>query len=141
LLTPLLGATARAFRDEAHARRAVTQALKRMVQPDREALLGHGLVDARAASARATSRQGGQGAVEEGRLYGRDWGFRLEDVAIQPLYLWHGARDSNVPIGMARAMAGTLAGSQATYYPDKGHFSTLLNHQPAFFAALLPSPA
>jgi hypothetical protein len=39
-----------------------------------------------------------------------------------------------------RAMAGTLAGRQATYYPDDGHLSTLLNHQPEFFAALCSPP-
>jgi len=141
LLTPLLSAAARAFRDEEHARRAVTKAMRQMVPPDREALLTHGLVDKLAASARETYCQGVRGAAYEGRLYGRDWGFRLEDLAFQPLYLWHGARDINVPIGMARGMAGKLAGCQATYYPDEGHFSTLLNHQPEFFAALFSQPA
>jgi pimeloyl-ACP methyl ester carboxylesterase len=138
LLTPLLGATARSFRDNERARKAVTKAMRSMVKPDREALLAHGLVDGLAASARETYHQGVRGAVYEGRLYGRDWGFRLEDIAVQPLYLWHGARDTNVPIGMARGMAGTLAGCTATYYPDEGHFSTLLNHQPEFFSALFP---
>jgi hypothetical protein len=39
---------------------------------------------------------------------------------------------------MARAMAGKLAGCTATYYPEEGHFSTLLNHQSEFFAAMFP---
>jgi len=136
LLTPLLRATARSFRDEERARKAVTKAMRRMVKPDREALLAHGLVDQLAASTRETYHQGVKGAVYEGGLYGRDWGFRLEDIAFRPLYLWHGARDTNVPIGMARGMAGKLAGCQATYYPDEGHLSTLLNHQSEFFSAL-----
>jgi len=138
LLTPLLRATARSFRDEEQARKAVTKAMRRMVKPDREALLAHGLVDQLAASARETYHQGVRGAVYEGRLYGHDWGFRLEDIAFRPLYLWHGARDTNVPIAMARGMAGKLAGCTATYYPDEGHFSTLLNHQPEYFSALFP---
>jgi hypothetical protein len=37
---------------------------------------------------------------------------------------------------MARGMAGKLAGCKATYYPDEGHLSTLLNHQSEFFSAL-----
>jgi pimeloyl-ACP methyl ester carboxylesterase len=141
LLTPLVSATARSFRDEERARKAVTSEMKQMVQPDREALLAHHVVEPLVASTRETYRQGVRGAVYEGRLYGGDWGFWLEDVTFQPLYLWHGARDINVPIGMARGVARLLAGCTATYYPDDGHFSTLLNHQPEFFAALLPPPA
>ena len=33
-------------------------------------------------------------------------------------------------------MADKLARCQATYYPDESYFSTLLNHQPEFFATL-----
>lgn len=141
LLTPLLNATARSFRDDEHARKAVTKALRGMVKPDREALLAHGLVDQLGASARETYRQGVQGAAYEGRLYGREWGFRFEDIAFQPLYLWHGALDTNVPIGMARRMADKLPSCQANYYPDEGHFSTLLNHQQELFAALFSQAA
>jgi pimeloyl-ACP methyl ester carboxylesterase len=137
LLTPLLRATARSFRDEERARKAVTKAMRRMVKPDREALLAHGLVDQLAASTRETYHQGVKGAVYEGGLYGRDWGFRLEDIAFRPLYRWHGARDTNVPIGMARGMAGKLAGCKATYYPGEGHLSTLHNHQSEFFRPCL----
>ncbi|HEY7347309.1 MAG TPA: alpha/beta hydrolase [Ktedonobacterales bacterium] len=138
LLTPLLSGTARSFRDEERARKAVTKAMRRMVKPDREALLAPGMVEGLAASARETYHQGVRGAVYEGRLYGRDWGFRLEDLAFRPLFLWHGVRDTNVPIGMARAMAGKLAGCTATSYPEEGHFSTLLNHQSEVFSALFP---
>jgi pimeloyl-ACP methyl ester carboxylesterase len=141
LFTPLLGATARPFRDEKRAREALTKAVRRMGQPDREALLAQGLVDVLAASAREAYHQGVRGAVFEARLYARDWGFQLEDIAFQPLYLWHGARDTFAPIERARAVAGKLAHCQATYYPDEGHFSTLLNHQPEFFAALFSPPA
>lgn len=140
LFTPLMGATARSFRDEQHARVALTKAARRMGQPDREALLAQGMVDELAASACEAYRQGMQGAVSEARLYARDWGFQLEDIAFQPLYLWHGARDTFAPIERARAVAGMLARCQATYYPDEGHFSTLLNHQPEFLSSLLPPP-
>ena len=138
LLTPLIKGTARSLHDEERARKAVTKAMRHMVKPDREAILAHGVIDQLAASARETYHQGVQGAVYEGRLYGRDWGFKLEDIAFQPLPLWHGTSDTNVPIGMARGMAGKLAGCAATYYPDEGHFSTLLNHQPEVFSALFP---
>jgi pimeloyl-ACP methyl ester carboxylesterase len=139
--TRLLGATARSFRDEKRAKKAMTKTVRHMGQPDREALLAQGLVDELAASAREAYHQGVRGAVCEARLYARDWGFQLEDIAFQPLYLWHGARDTFAPIERARAVADKLAHCRATYYPDEGHFSTLLNHQPEFFAALFSPPA
>jgi pimeloyl-ACP methyl ester carboxylesterase len=145
LFTRLLGATARSFRDERHAKEALTKTARHMGQPDREALFAQGVVDGQldelAASAREAYRQGVRGAVSEARLYARDWGFRLEDIAFQPLYLWHGVRDTHAPIEIARAVAGKLARCQATYYPDEGHFSTLLNHQPEFFASLFSPSA
>lgn len=141
LLTLLLGATARSFRDEKHARKALTRALRQMGQPDREALLARGPLDLLAASACEAYQQGVRGAVTEAGLYARDWGFRLEDIAFQPLYLWHGAGDTFAPIERARAVADKLMRCQATYYPNEGHFSTLLNHQPEFFTALFPPSA
>lgn len=141
LLTPLISATARSFRDEERAKKAVTKALKHMVKPDREAILAHNVTEPLVASTLETYHQGVRGAVYEGRLYGNDWGFPLQDVAFHPLYLWHGARDVNVPIGMARGAAAMLSGCTATYYPDEGHFSTLLNHQQEFFTSLLPPSA
>jgi pimeloyl-ACP methyl ester carboxylesterase len=137
LFTRLLGATARSFRDVRHARAALTKTLRGL---DREAVLAQGLLDALAASAQEAYHQGVQGAVAEAKLYARDWGFQLEDIAFQPLYLWHGARDTFAPIERARAVAGKLAGCHATYYTDEGHLSTLLNHQPEFFAALFSPP-
>jgi pimeloyl-ACP methyl ester carboxylesterase len=138
VFTRVLGATARAFRDEQHARAALKKTLH---GPDREAVLGQGQLDVLAASAREAYRQGVRGAVSEAQLYTRDWGFRLEDITFQPLYLWHGARDTHALIEVARSVAGKLARCQATYYPDEGHFSMLLNHQPEFFAALFSPPA
>lgn len=137
----LLSAPARTFRDEAGASKTIPKMLKQMTKPDREAILAHDIVDQLAADAREAFHQGIQGAIYELRLYSRDWGFRLEDVAFQPLYLWHGALDTNVPIGMARAMAKRLPDCSATFYPDEGHLSTLLNHQQEVFAALFPTTA
>ncbi|HEX5441700.1 MAG TPA: alpha/beta fold hydrolase [Ktedonobacterales bacterium] len=141
LFTRLLGRMARSARDEQRARDAMIRTVRRMARPDREVLQAPGVIDELAASAGEVYRQGVQGAASEARLYARDWGFQLEDIAFQPLYLWHGARDTFAPIERARAVAGKLAHCQATYYPDEGHFSTLLNHQPEFFAALFSPPA
>jgi hypothetical protein len=73
-------------------------------------------------------RQGARGPAHEGLLYGRSWGFRVEDIAFPALFLWHGACDRNVPVAMARAVADNLAQCRATYYDDEGHLSLLVNH-------------
>ncbi|KAK4225312.1 Alpha/Beta hydrolase protein [Podospora fimiseda] len=56
-------------------------------------------------SVREGVRYGGKGAAWELKLLGGNWGFELEEV--RPgrkgeVVLWHGDRDENVPVGMAR---------------------------------------
>lgn len=137
LLALLMGSTARSFRDEAKARKTIAKAMQHMVKPDRECILALGLQERMAALAGEVYRyQGVKGAVYEGMLYTRDWGFRLEDIAFRPLYLWHGALDTNVPLAMGQAVASKLTGCIATYYPDDGHLSAPLNHREEIVSAL-----
>jgi pimeloyl-ACP methyl ester carboxylesterase len=42
--------------------------------------------------------------------------------------LLHGEADQNVPVAVARKVAATIPGCQATFYPGEGHFSTVANH-------------
>jgi pimeloyl-ACP methyl ester carboxylesterase len=35
--------------------------------------------------------------------------------------MWHGARDSNVPVAMARQLAARIPGSRLTVYPGESH--------------------
>ena len=136
LLTPLIGLGARSFQTSERARRAMTKGLPQLVKPDREALLAFDGGESLALSTAEAYRQGVRGAAYEGRLYGREWGFRLQDIRMQPLYLWHGELDTNVGVAMARAAAHLLPGCVATYYPNDGHLSTPLNHQEEILTAL-----
>jgi pimeloyl-ACP methyl ester carboxylesterase len=52
-------------------------------------------------------RQGTRGAVQELALIRHPWPFALSEVKT-PVHLWHGARDTNVPIATARRLAGEL---------------------------------
>lgn len=65
-------------------------------------------------------RRGGRGQARELRLLARPWGFRLEDIEA-PVRLWHGERDPNAPVTMARHIAAVIPTCRATYYPDEGH--------------------
>ena len=52
-------------------------------------------------------RPGTRGAVQEIAMIKRPWPFPLGEVAT-PVHLWHGARDTNAPIAIARRIAGEL---------------------------------
>lgn len=136
LWTPLLWAMARRYRDEASARQAFVKSARMMGEPDQAALLVPGVSAAVAISTVEAFRQGIRGVAYEARLYARPWGFRLEDIACPRLLLWHGERDPLVPIAMGRAVAARLPQCQATFYPDEGHFSVLVNHMGEILAAL-----
>ncbi|WP_455383326.1 alpha/beta fold hydrolase [Salinispira pacifica] len=73
-------------------------------------------------------RSGSRGVVQEGRLLGRPWGFRLEEIAGPAVFVWHGGQDSNSPPSHGRAIADAIAGSRFELLPDDGHLSTLFNH-------------
>jgi len=65
-------------------------------------------------------RDGSRGPAWEMALYGRPWGFRLEEVRV-PVHLWHGEDDVNAPISMGRYLATTIPGCRATFYAGEAH--------------------
>jgi len=68
-------------------------------------------------------------------LYGRDWGFRLQDIRI-PVRLWHGEQDVVVPPAMGHRLADEIPACRAVFTPDDGHFSIIVNHLPEVLEAL-----
>ena len=52
-------------------------------------------------------RPGTRGAVQELALSRPPWPFPLSEIKT-PVHLWHGARDTNAPIAMARSLAREL---------------------------------
>jgi pimeloyl-ACP methyl ester carboxylesterase len=86
-------------------------------------------------SAREAHRHGIDGDAQEWQLYVHPWGFRLEAVE-QPVDLWYGTADINVPSGMGRYLASRLPNS-TLHEVDGGHFSTINNHIEAILRHLL----
>jgi len=66
--------------------------------------------------------QGGSGAAGDAAIYGCDWGFKLDQIAV-PVHLWHGEDDRVLPVAMGRRLAALLPGCRAEYLEGEGHFS------------------
>jgi len=81
-------------------------------------------------------RQGADGNLEVVLAEGGPWGFLLEQVKFEKLFLWHGEQDKIMPIATARLLARMLPHCTATFYPDEGHFSTIANHAREIFRQL-----
>ena len=73
-------------------------------------------------------RQGSRGAAYDASLFAQPWGFALEEIIFENVYLWHGERDIHVPIGMARAVGAKLPHCQARYFADEDHMAVVFNH-------------
>lgn len=85
-------------------------------------------------------RSGVRGAWTDLKLYGRPWGFRLEDIHT-PVWLWHGEADPVVPVAMGRMMARSLPRCRSYIFPDEGHFSLVLNYMDTIVGTLAEANA
>ena len=69
----------------------------------------------------AATRGGVAGMIDDYVLCTRPWGF--EPAAVETaVQLWHGMRDSLVPVDQAIGLAAALPRVQAALHPDEGHF-------------------
>lgn len=53
-------------------------------------------------------RQGSKGPAHDGKFYGHPWGFPLEEMTLDKVYLWHGEHDVNVPVAMGHGVAKAI---------------------------------
>jgi pimeloyl-ACP methyl ester carboxylesterase len=124
----ILPMTKRFFRDEEHAKQLLTKASQRWVEPDKKALSAPGVAEIMAASLVEAVKQGTKGAAYDGTLIGsRNWGFKLQDITLPNLYLWHGEHDTQIPVTAVRTLAKRLTTCKTTYYPNEGHISLIVN--------------
>ena len=61
-----------------------------------------------------------QAVIDDVRLFGRDWGFRLADVTV-PVRWWHGDADPLVPLAAAQAAVSYLPDAELILRPDESH--------------------
>lgn len=135
----MLPVARRFFRSEEQARKSLTLAARRWVEPDRRSLRLPGIRELMAASLVEALCQGTRGTAYDGTLLagGRLWGFRLEDITFPRLHLWHGELDKEVPVAGGQMVAARLAHCNATYYPGEGHISLIVNHRAEIVSSLI----
>jgi len=86
------------------------------------------------ASYRESARQGVRAFADEVTLVSRPWGFALADIRV-PAYLWHGGRDTSMPIAMGRYLASAIPDCRATLIPEAGHL-LMFDHWAEILSAL-----
>jgi pimeloyl-ACP methyl ester carboxylesterase len=58
-------------------------------------------------------------------LFGRDWGFNLNDVKV-PVHWWHGDADHIVPLPHAQQAVAALPDAKLYVRPGESHLGTLI---------------
>ncbi|RAQ94103.1 alpha/beta fold hydrolase [Thermogemmatispora tikiterensis] len=108
----------------------------RLGEADRQ-LLSHSEIREQLARVMAESfRQGAQGNLEVVMIETQSWGFQVEQLACEQVFLWHGEQDRIAPAAAARLLAQRLPHCRATFYLNEGHFSTLAHHCLEIFSLL-----
>lgn len=79
-------------------------------------------------------KHGGESIVRDFMIVTRDWGFPLEAIE-QPVNLWHGREDINVPASMSEQLAACLPKATAHWIEGEGHLA-FFNHFEAMLRAL-----
>jgi pimeloyl-ACP methyl ester carboxylesterase len=86
-------------------------------------------------------RQAADAGTSDGIVYSKPWGFQVEAITFEHLFLWQGEQDPIMPAAAACLLAQALPHCTATFYPSDGHLSTFVNHAQDIWKALSAAPA
>jgi pimeloyl-ACP methyl ester carboxylesterase len=76
------------------------------------------------------------GVMADAEIYGRPWGFRLEDVDV-PVRLWHGKQDRAFSWRVADETAKRLPNCVTHYIDNEGHYSLPIRRMHEILADLI----
>lgn len=77
--------------------------------------------------------QGGKGVAEDARVHYRDWGFRLEQIAM-PIHIFHGTLDQLVPFAFSEHLVNNAPEASLHRIDDLGHlFPAMPEYQRQIF--------
>jgi pimeloyl-ACP methyl ester carboxylesterase len=111
--------------------------LHMLPRPDAEALRDNAAFDICFESQRRAWRgSGAEGVMADAEIYGKAWGFRLEDVDV-PVRLWHGKQDRAFSFRVAEETAKRLPDCVARFVDNEGHFSLPIRHMREILADLI----
>ena len=85
---------------------------------------------------REAFRQSGEGAATELMLVS-DWGFGVEEVDGEGVQIWHGRKDRNAPVQMAKEAARRMPGVQLHIFDEEGHLGVPAKHVDEIMKELL----
>jgi pimeloyl-ACP methyl ester carboxylesterase len=104
-------------------------------EADREVMTSLRLRERMVAAAPEAFRQGVRGFIHEAHVTVQPWGFDPGTIK-PPARIWHGDKDTHVPVAMAQHLAVRMPGSSLTIYPGEGHL-IVPRHWDEILAALL----
>ena len=111
--------------------------LRTLPKPDAEAFRDNAAFEICFESQRRAWRgSGAEGVMADAEIYGRPWGFRLEDVHV-PLRLWHGKQDRAFSFRVAEETAKRLPNCVARHADNEGHFSLPIRYMREILADLI----
>jgi pimeloyl-ACP methyl ester carboxylesterase len=81
--------------------------------------------------------QGTKGLAWDAKLIFKRWGFSLQDITFERVYLWHGEQDDLLPVAMAERMAAYIPHCRPHYCAREGHLSLAYNQLEAIANEIL----
>ena len=108
-----------------------------LLEPDRKLMEDPKNLNIMIEETKEAFHPGVEGAVHEGKIYARPWGFDLKDISPDlQVYLWHGGLDVNVPISMGRKMCEMIPKCEGKFFPNEAHLSVAFNNIDEIFETL-----
>lgn len=110
-------------------------------RPPEDRATAHGVkaqrfMEALVQSTREGFFQGSRAFADEFALFGTYWGFQLQEVRAKTV-VWHGAKDANVPLGIAEAAAAAIPGVRLIIAEDEAFISLSANRMDDILKSLL----
>ena len=123
--------------DEAGVEKALFRNRVRLGMADHQLLDSPEIRKAFAHASAESFRQGADVSVKDAIIFTGHWGFRVEEITFEKIFLWQGEQDRILPAASARLLAQALPHCTTTFYPDEGHLSIFVHHARDFWEALL----
>ncbi|KAJ4375863.1 hypothetical protein N0V83_001141 [Neocucurbitaria cava] len=82
-------------------------------------------------------RQGTGGCMHDGNVLTENWGFDLEDIDNDKVWLVHGDNDTRAPLEMAQWVDNRLGGGRLRVLKGKTHFTIWKEHSEEIFRQLV----